>query len=85
MLLDEMWFVTPFRTEPQHGRFTHSAYTHFLPDKNEKEEEKAEVKSASVSGDTQRLFRKSPGLCVFALSFSEPQTPCQMGSRGEGG
>ena len=47
VLLDEILQLQPFRRDSQQGRCTRSAYIHFLSDKNEKEEGKAEVKSAS--------------------------------------
>ena len=36
-------------------------------------------------GDAQSLFRKSCGFSVFHMSFSEPQTPLQVGSWGKWG
>ena len=63
---------------------TQHIYTSFLI-RMRKKKEKPRWRVQVVSGEAQCLFRKSCGFCVFHMSFSEPQNPCQMGSWGKWG
>lgn len=66
-VLDAARLVTPLRTEPQLGRVPPPPQ-HIVPDKEGKAR-KAKAESASPLGDTQRLFRKSSGVCFSAVIF----------------